>query len=168
MAKKIKKTDNGIEKQAEIDLAAMQMALNEARRAAEEGETPIGAVLMRGNMVIATAHNHREHKNDVTSHAEIEVLRLAGQQKGDWRLSDCTLYVTLEPCPMCAGAILSARISRVVFGAKDATMGAMGSVLNLPRFPLGAKPQVEHGVCEQESRALLQEFFKNRRKEKNS
>ena len=150
------------------DIEFMKLALSEAQKAADAGEPPIGAVLVCGDEVLVTAHNHREREYDITSHAEIEVLRLAGQQKGDWRLSDCTLYVTLEPCPMCAGAILSARISRVVFGAKDATMGAMGSVLNLPRFPLGAKPQVEHGVCEQESRALLQEFFKNRRKEKNS
>ena len=157
---------NGMGKQQEIDLQAMQLALREAQTAAEEGETPIGAVLMRGDTVIAAAHNKRELRNDVTAHAEMEVLRSAGQQKGDWRLSDCTLYVTLEPCPMCAGAILSARVGRVVFGAKDATTGAMGSVLNLPRFPLGAKPRVEYGVLENECRELLQRFFKDRRKEK--
>ena len=159
---------NGTENQRQNDLAAMQIALSEARAAALEGETPIGAVLTCNGQVIAAAHNKRECRHDVTAHAEMEVLRLAGKQKGNWRLSDCTLYVTLEPCPMCAGAILSARVGRVVFGAKDATTGAMGSVLNLPRFPLGARPQVEHGVCEQESRALLQDFFKKRRKEKNS
>ena len=158
---------NGMGKQQEIDLQAMQLALREAQAAAEEGETPIGAVLMRGDTVIATAHNKRELRNDVTAHAEMEVLRSAGQQKGDWRLSDCTLYVTLEPCPMCAGAILSARVGRVVFGAKDATTGAMGSVLNLPRFPLGAKPRVEYGILENECRELLQGFFKDRRKEKS-
>ena len=157
---------NGMGKQQEMDLQAMQLALREALAAAEEGETPIGAVLMRGDTVIATAHNRRELRNDVTAHAEMEVLRLAGQQKGDWRLSDCTLYVTLEPCPMCAGAILSARVGRVVFGAKDATTGAMGSVLNLPRFPLGAKPRVEFGILENECRELLQRFFRERRKEK--
>lgn len=157
---------NGMGKQQEIDLQAMQLALREAQAAAEEGETPIGAVLMRGDTVIATAHNKRELRNDVTAHAEMEVLRSAGQQKGDWRLSDCTLYVTLEPCPMCAGAILSARVGRVVFGAKDATTGAMGSVLNLPRFPFGAKPKVEFGILENECRELLQRFFKDRRKEK--
>lgn len=145
------------------DIWGMKQALEEAKKAAAEGEVPIGAVLMQGDTVIAIAHNHRERDNDVTSHAEIEVLRLAGKQKGDWRLSECTLYVTLEPCPMCAGAILAARIGRVVCGAKDATMGAMGSVLNLPRFPLGAHPTVESGVLENECREVLQTFFKKRR-----
>ena len=156
---------NGAEDQREQDLAMMRLALTEATFAAEEGETPIGAVLTCGDAVLAAAHNHREHKNDVTSHAEIEVLRAAGELRGDWRMSDCTLYVTLEPCPMCAGAILAARVGRVVYGAKDATMGAMGSVLNLPRFPLGAKPRVESGLLEAECRELLQTFFRRRRKE---
>ena len=162
MDKKMNYPGNGVEN---TDILMMRLALSEARRAAEEGETPIGAVLVRGEEIIA-AHNHRESYNDVTSHAEIEVLRQAGKQKGDWRLSECTLYVTLEPCPMCAGAILSARVGRVVFGAKDATMGAMGSVLNLPRFPLGAHPTVEGGLLEDECRQLLQEFFKQRRLKK--
>lgn len=141
----------------------MEAALAEARLAAAEGETPIGAVLVRNGEIVAVAHNCREAKNDVTSHAELEVLRIAGQKKGDWRLSECTLYVTLEPCPMCAGAILGARVGRVVYGAKDANMGAMGSVLNLPRFPLGAHPAVEGGVLEDECRELLQSFFRARR-----
>ncbi len=141
----------------------MRMALEEARLAAAEGETPVGAVLVRGENEVARAHNRREQKNDVTSHAEIEVLRLGGERKGDWRMSDCTLYVTLEPCPMCAGAILAARVGRVVYGAKDATAGALGSVLNLPRFPLGSTPEVTNGVLLEESRALLQEFFRKRR-----
>ncbi len=162
MKKKTIYPTNGVENQ---DIFMMKLALAQARKAAEEGETPIGAVLVRGDEVIA-AHNHREGRNDVTSHAEIEVLRQAGKQKGDWRLSECTLYVTLEPCPMCAGAILAARVGRVVFGAKDATQGAMGSVLNLPRFPLGARPVVEGGVLEDECRELLQSFFKERRNKK--
>ena len=94
----------------------------------------------------------------------METIRAAASKKGDWRLSDMTLYVTLEPCPMCAGAILAARIPRVVYGAKDATAGAMGSVLNLPRYPLGARPEVVSGVLADESRALLQSFFRSRRK----
>ena len=146
-----------------FDLKMMELALDEARAAAAEGETPIGAVLTCGEKVIATAHNHRERYHDITSHAEIEVLRAAGKQKGDWRMSDCTLYVTLEPCPMCAGAILAARVGRVVYAAKDPTAGAMGSVLNLPRFPLGAHPEVEDGILCEEARALLQEFFRSRR-----
>lgn len=141
----------------------MTLALEEAQKAAAEGETPIGAVLVRGEQLIAAAHNHREHTNDITSHAEIEVMRLAAAQMGDWRMNDCTLYVTLEPCPMCAGAILAARVGRVVFGAKDATAGAMGSVLNLPRFPLGAHPKVECGVLEEPCRVILQEFFQSKR-----
>ena len=145
------------------DIKWMRMALAEAEAAAAEGEPPIGAVLVRGDDLIAAAYNHRERDHDVTSHAEMEVLRAAGKQIGDWRMSDCTLYVTLEPCPMCAGAILAARVGRVVYGAKDATAGALGSVLNLPRFPLGSRPAVEHGVLADESRALLQSFFRAKR-----
>ncbi len=142
----------------------MRMALAEAQKAADEGETPVGAVLVAGGELIAAGHNAREAKHDVTSHAEMETIRAAASKKGDWRLSDMTLYVTLEPCPMCAGAILAARIPRVVYGAKDATAGAMGSVLNLPRYPLGARPEVVSGVLAEESRALLQSFFHSRRK----
>lgn len=142
----------------------MRAALSEAQKAADEGETPVGAVLVAGGELIAAGHNAREAKHDVTSHAEMETIRAAASKKGDWRLSDMTLYVTLEPCPMCAGAILAARIPRVVYGAKDATAGAMGSVLNLPRYPLGARPEVVSGVLADESRALLQSFFRSRRK----
>ena len=142
----------------------MRMARAEAQKAADEGETPVGAVLVAGGELIAAGHNAREAKHDVTSHAEMETIRAAASKKGDWRLSDMTLYVTLEPCPMCAGAILAARIPRVVYGAKDATAGAMGSVLNLPRYPLGARPEVVSGVLADESRALLQSFFRSRRK----
>ena len=142
----------------------MRMALAEAQKAADEGETPVGAVLVAGGELIAAGHNAREAKHDVTSHAEMETIRAAASKKGDWRLSDMTLYVTLEPCPMCAGAILAARIPRVVYGAKDATAGAMGSVLNLPRYPLGIRPEVVSGVLADESRALLQSFFRSRRK----
>ena len=141
----------------------MQLALEQAQMAADEGETPIGAVLVENGVLLAAAHNHREHKNDITSHAEIEAMRLAATQKGDWRMNDCTLYVTLEPCPMCAGAILAARVGRVVFGAKDATAGAMGSVLNLPRFTLGAHTKVECGVLEEPCRVILQSFFQSKR-----
>lgn len=153
--------------QAETDLKWMRLALAEAEAAAAEGEAPIGAVLVCGGELVAAAHNHRERDHDVTSHAEIEVLREAGRKKGDWRMGDCTLYVTLEPCPMCAGAILSARVGRVVYAAKDATAGALGSVLNLPRFPLGAHPTVEQGLLADEARALLQRFFAARREVQN-
>ncbi len=148
----------------ETDVKWMRMALAEAEAAAAQGEPPIGAVLVREGELIAAAHNHRERDHDVTSHAEIEVLRAAGAKRGDWRMSDCTLYVTLEPCPMCAGAILAARVGRVVYGAKDAVAGALGSVLNLPRFPLGAHPVVEQGLLGDEAREMLQRFFKQKRK----
>ena len=141
----------------------MALALHEAELAAAEGETPIGAVVVRGDEVIATAHNGREQGLDITAHAELSAIRAAARAKGEWRLSDCTLYVTLEPCPMCAGGILASRIGRVVYGAKDAAAGAMGSVLNLPRYPLGAKPEVVPLVLEAECRAILQEFFQKRR-----
>ena len=145
------------------DVEFMKMALEEARKAADAGEPPIGAVLACGDAVLVAAHNHREREFDITSHAEIEVLRAAGKLKKDWRMNDCTLYVTLEPCPMCAGAILAARVGRVVYAAKDPVAGAMGSVLNLPRFPLGAHPQVEGGLLMEEARELLQAFFRDRR-----
>ena len=145
------------------DIEFMKMALQEAKKAAEAGEPPIGAVLVRGDEILVAAHNHREREYDITSHAEIEVLRAAGKLKKDWRMNDCTLYVTLEPCPMCAGAILAARVGRVVYAAKDPVAGAMGSVLNLPRFPLGAHPQVESGLLMEQARELLQAFFRERR-----
>ena len=149
---------------SEVDIRFMRLALDEARAAASEGEPPIGAVLVCGEEVLASGYNHRERDHDITSHAELEVLREAGKKKGDWRMGDCTLYVTLEPCPMCAGAILAARVGRVVYGAKDATAGALGSVLNMPRFPLGSRPVVEHGLLADESREMLQDFFRARRK----
>lgn len=149
---------------SEADIRYMNMALDEARAAAEAGEPPIGALLVRGDEVIARGHNRRQRDNDITAHAELLVLREAGKLQGDWRMGECTLYVTLEPCPMCAGAILAARVGRVVYGAKDAVAGALGSVLNLPRFPLGAHPTVEHGLLADESREMLQSFFRERRK----
>ena len=145
------------------DIEFMKMALSEAQKAADAGEPPIGAVLVRDGEVLVSAHNHREREYDITSHAEIEVLREAGRIKKDWRMNDCTLYVTLEPCPMCAGAILAARVGRVVYAAKDPVAGAMGSVLNLPRFPLGSHPVVEGGLLLEEARDMLQAFFKSKR-----
>ncbi len=141
----------------------MQLALVEAQRAARAGETPIGAVVVAKGKVIAAAHNAREQQNDITAHAELVAIREAARKKGDWRLTDCTVYVTLEPCPMCAGALLASRVARVVYGAKDPTAGALGSVVNLPRYPLGSVPAVTVGVLERECRKILQEFFRARR-----
>lgn len=149
---------------SEADIRYMNLALDEARAAAQAGEPPIGAVLVRPDGEVVRGHNRRQRDHDITAHAELIVLREAGRLQGDWRMSECTLYVTLEPCPMCAGAILAARVGRVVYGAKDAVAGALGSVLNLPRFPLGAHPTIEHGLLADESRELLQRFFKERRK----
>ncbi len=146
------------------DIKFMQMALEEARCAAQEGETPIGAVVVSGGEVIASAHNLRERDHDITAHAELLAVRQAAKKKSDWRLGDCTVYVTLEPCPMCAGALIASRVARVVYGAKDPVAGATGSVVNLPRYPLGAKPVIEGGVLEAECREILQDFFKSKRK----
>lgn len=145
------------------DVRFMRLALEEAKRAAALGETPIGAVVVSGGEVIATAHNSRERSNDITAHAELLAIRQAAEQRGDWRLGDCTVYVTLEPCPMCAGALLASRVARVVYGVKEVNSGAMGSVVNLPRYPLGSKPIVTYGVLEDECREVLQEFFRSKR-----
>lgn len=145
------------------DVRFMRLALEEAKRAAALGETPIGAVVVSGGEVIATAHNSRERSNDITAHAELLAIRRAAEQRGDWRLGDCTVYVTLEPCPMCAGALLASRVARVVYGVKEVNSGAMGSVVNLPRYPLGSKPIVTCGVLEDECREVLQEFFRSKR-----
>ncbi len=146
------------------DEAFMRLALREAEKAAEAGEPPIGAVVVVGGEVVASAHNTREFTNDITGHAELIAVRAAAAKRGDWRLSDATVYVTLEPCPMCAGALLASRVARVVYGAKDPVAGAMGTVLNLPRYPLGAHPVVTTGVLEAECRTILQDFFKSCRR----
>lgn len=142
----------------------MELALQQARRAPTVGEVPIGAVLVSENHVIAAAHNYREISQDPTEHAEIIIIRKAAEQLKTWRLTNTTLYVTLEPCPMCAGAILQARIARLVFGAWDPKAGACGSIIDIPserRF--NHRVQVTGGLCEAESRALLQEFFRTKR-----
>ena len=142
----------------------MELALQQARLAPSVGEVPIGAVLVSDNRVIAAAHNYREISQDPTAHAEIIIIRKAAEQLKTWRLTNTTLYVTLEPCPMCAGAIVQARIARLVFGAWDPKAGACGSILDIPserRF--NHRVQVTGGLYEEESRALLQEFFRTKR-----
>ena len=148
----------------DTDMDFMRLAFAEARKAAEEEETPIGAVVVKDGKVIAAAHNKREAWRDIAAHAELIAVREAEKLLGDWRLSGCTVYITLEPCPMCAGALLAARVSRVVYGAKDPVAGAFGTVLNLPRYPLGSAPAVTAGGMEEECRTLLQDFFRTRRK----
>ncbi len=153
-----------MDKMLETDIAFMKLALAEAEQAALEEETPIGAVVVKDCKVLVAAHNKREAWHDIAAHAELIAMREAEKLLGDWRLSDCTVYITLEPCPMCAGALLASRVSRVVYGAKDPVAGAFGTVLNLPRYPLGSAPAVTAGVMETECRTLLQEFFRARRK----
>ena len=142
----------------------MLSALALAREAAEAGEVPVGCVIIdsAGN-IVGRGRNRREERGDATAHAEVEAIREACAALGDWRLSGCTLYVTLEPCPMCAGAILNARVPRVVFGARDPSVGCCGSVIDLFYERLGHRPAVTPDVLAEESTALLQDFFHSRR-----
>ena len=142
--------------------AYMRLALEEA--ALDENEVPVGAVIVRDGQVIARAHNARETTPpDPLGHAELLALRRAAETLGERRLTGCVLYVTLEPCPMCAGAIINARIPHVVFGAREENTGSCGSVIDLFSERYGHRPAVFPGVCEAESRALLQRFFQERR-----
>lgn len=144
----------------------MQLALEEASRAIALDEVPIAALLVHEGKVLARSHNHREVWQDPTAHAEMLVIREAAKLLGSWRLIDTTLYVTLEPCAMCLGAIILARIPRIVFGAKDPKAGACGSVLNFANEErLNHHVEVTGGILEQESRQLLKEFFKTLRTE---
>jgi tRNA(adenine34) deaminase len=142
----------------------MRLALDEAERAPEHGDVPIGAVIVRGGEVLATAHNERELRQDPTAHAEILALQQAARALGSWRVLDAAVYITLEPCAMCAGAIVLARTPRVVFGADDPKAGACGSVLDVLSEPrLNHRPEVVGGVLALESAALLRAFFSARR-----
>ncbi len=143
---------------------AMRIALEEAKLAAAKGDVPVGAVVLRNGDVIARRQNEREASNDPTAHAEVLALRDASALLGSWRLSDCTLVVTLEPCVMCAGATQSARIGRLVYGAANFEAGATASLYNVMSDPrLGHNPPVEHGVLAEESAELLKEFFSSKR-----
>ena len=142
----------------------MRQALELAKEAAAAGEVPVGCVIVHEGKVIGRGRNRREEKQAVSSHAEMEAMAEANAALGSWRLEDCTLYVTLEPCPMCAGAIINARIPRVYYGARDREMGACGGVLNLfmERFP--HHPALVGGILADECREVLSEFFKRLRK----
>src|SRR6478609_5926123 len=142
----------------------MGEALRQAAKAYEAGEVPIGAVVVRNGRIIARAFNQVEPLKDATAHAEMLALTQAEQAVGDWRLTDCTLYVTKEPCPMCAGAVVHVRLARVVFGAADPKGGAAGSAMNLLQFPtLNHRCEITGGVRESECRAILQTFFAEQR-----
>jgi tRNA(adenine34) deaminase len=146
------------------DAAFMQLALAQAREAAAAGEAPVGAVVVIGGEVVATAHNTTVTEHDPSGHAEIVVLREAGRQQGNHRLVDATLYVTLEPCAMCTGAIVQARLSRVVFGAYDPKAGALGSAIDLSDSrAFNHRFEIQGGVMAEECGAVLKEFFSARR-----
>jgi tRNA(adenine34) deaminase len=146
------------------DLEAMEVALGEARAAAEAGEVPIGAVVVREGEIVAQGQNRVLRENDPTAHAEIVALRAAAVALGNYRLSGCTLYVTLEPCAMCAGAMIHARLDRLVFAAPDPKTGAAGSVLAVVNHPqLNHQMQVEQGILADEAGDLLRGFFRERR-----
>ena len=142
----------------------MKIALGEAGQAAALDEVPVGCVVVRRGEIIATAHNTRETGKCALDHAEISAIRDACRAAGGWRLNDTTLYVTLEPCPMCAGAILNARIDRVVIGARDPRAGAFGSLFDLNALPLNHKTEITDGVLADESSTLLSSFFKRKRR----
>lgn len=145
------------------ELEYMKEAIAEAKIAAEVGEVPVGAVIVRNGEIIARAHNLRETQKNALCHAELIAINEACRKLGGWRLFDCELYVTLEPCPMCAGAIVNSRIKRVVYGAKDSKAGALGSVINFNFYPLNHKPEVCSGVLSDECANLLSDFFILRR-----
>jgi len=141
----------------------MAQALALAREAGAEGEVPVGCVIVRGEEIVGRGRNRREGDKSALAHAELEAIRQANQALGGWRLWECTLYVTLEPCPMCAGAIINARIPRVVYGASDSKFGACRSVCSLFDMAFNHHPAVEAGVMEQQAQALMQDFFRNLR-----
>ena len=150
------------------DLFFMDEALKLAAEAAAEGEVPVGCVIVRGNEIVGRGRNRRERDKTALAHAEIEAISEACRNLGGWRLWECTLYVTLEPCAMCAGAILNARIPRVVYGASDKKYGAVRSVCSLFSMDFNHHPTVESGIREEEAAGLLTEFFQNLRLELRS
>ena len=148
-----------------MDEQFMEAALELARQAFAEGEVPVGCVIVREGQIVGKGRNRRETEKSALAHAEIEAIADACRTLGGWRLWECTLYVTLEPCPMCAGAIVNARIPRVVYGASDSKCGACGSVCDIFSMEFNHHPQVTVGVLEQACSELLQSFFKQLRKE---
>lgn len=147
--------------------AFMRAALEEAEKAKNEKEVPVGAVIVYEGKIISTGRNRREALKNSVFHAEIEAIHRACKKLGRWRLSDCSLYVTLEPCPMCTGAIINSRISSLIYGASDPKAGSCGSVINLFDLPYNHKPQVTSGVLKEECSEILSSFFKELRKQKS-
>ena len=146
----------------------MREALLLAQEAAAEGEVPVGCVVVRGEEIVGRGRNRRESAKSALAHAEIEAIAEACRNLGGWRLWQCTLYVTLEPCPMCAGAIINARLPRVVYGAKEPTNGCCGSAVDLFMLPCSQKPELVPGVLEEECSAMLSAFFRRLREKRKA
>lgn len=153
-----------------MDEKFMREALKEAKKAFEKDEVPVGAIIVYKGKVVSKGHNLRESKNDPTAHAEIIALRKVAKKLGDWRLDECDIYVTLEPCPMCASAILYSRIKRVIFGAFDKDNGAFGSKINLLDIFANSKSHIDikGGILKEECEAIIQSFFKGVRRKYNN
>ncbi len=137
----------------------MKEALELAKLSAEDGEVPVGALIVHNGEIVGRGRNRREKSKNALAHAELEAINEACGRLGGWRLPECTLYVTLEPCPMCAGGIINSRLPRAVIALKDEKSGCYGSVLDMNAHPFNHKTEIEYGVCEEQSRELLQEFF---------
>lgn len=151
----------------DINNKFMKSALKEAEKSYDKEEIPVGAVIVKDGKIIARGHNLKETKNDTTNHAEIIAIRKASKKLKSWRLTGCTMYVTLEPCTMCAGALIQARLDKVVIGTMDEKTGACGSVLNvLEDYKFNHKVEIEKGVMEKECKEILQKFFKELRDKK--
>lgn len=151
-----------------LKIKYMKKALEEARKAYEKEEIPVGAIIVKDNKIIARAHNIKEEKKDTTKHAEIIAIQKASKKLGSWRLNDCEMYVTLEPCAMCAGAIIQSRIKKIYIGTMDLKTGACGSVLNLLEdYTFNHKVEIEKGIMQKECESILKEFFKMLRNKKN-
>lgn len=146
----------------QIDEKYMRLALDEAKKAEGEDEVPVGAIIVRNDAVVSSAYNTREYGKNALYHAEIKAIDEACKKLGGWRLVGCTMYVTLEPCPMCAGAIINSRIERVVYGAPDHKAGAFGTMINLTDYPL-FKPEIRSGVLKDDCAQILSKFFKKKR-----
>ena len=146
------------------DFEFMRRALELAELAAAQGDVPVGAVIVKDNEIISEGYNLREVNKSATAHAETVAIERACERLGGWHLCGCTLYVTLEPCPMCAGALINSRVERVVFGLRDSKAGCLGSVLNMNRYPFNHAFEVTEGVLAEESAKLLSDFFAKKRK----
>lgn len=149
-----------------MDKKFMRRAIELAKEAEKNGDVPIGAVVVKNGKIVGEGYNRREIDNNPIAHAEIEAIKMAGEKLGGWHLEDCDLYVTLEPCPMCAGAIINSRIKTLFFGAYDLKAGSASSesVINLFELPYNHKPEIYGGICEEETKKLLQDFFLTKRK----